>query len=200
MASQITHIVYGKDLFQKLKPALNWKEFVIGTTFPDIRQITGIERERWHQHGTSLNEVPQDNSFESGVYIHSYVDEKREEYLRSKGVYELVGHDPVYKSVLKLVEDEIVYKRLQDWDEISSFFDSILKHEAKLVGKKYVEKWHNFLKEYVVRKPNEKIWRSLLQRMDMYSHLTEEIMSAIEKIKKNKKVISIIEEAGDIFK
>ena len=198
MASQITHIVYGKKIFEKLSGKLNWKEFAIGTTFPDIRQIAKLERNLLHKFNTSLGRVPK-NSFDAGVYIHSYLDEKRQSFLERNGLDKILKGGIVSTSALKLVEDELLYDRIDNWREIGEFFNDFLDEELELVSREAVIKWHKFLQIYFSKKPDEKIWRDLLVNASSYGNIADEIIVSIGEIKKNKKAMNLLSQVDNIF-
>lgn len=199
MASQIAHVVYGKKVRGNFKLDLDWKSFVIGTTFPDIRQIAGIKRSRLHTKNTVLENTPRKNSFEAGMYIHSYVDEKREKFLRSVDAYQILGDNPISIASAKLVEDEILYEKIDNWEEIIGFYDTVLEEETRLIKEIFVKKWHRLLKDYMSKKPQEKVWLKLVKETTVYADVANEIMECIKEIKKNERVVDILKEVYSIY-
>ncbi|MCL4382741.1 hypothetical protein M1545_03035 [Patescibacteria group bacterium] len=200
MASQITHIVYGKKIFERQKENIIWPEFTVGTTFPDIRYIANIDRSLLHETETKEEMIPKENSFLAGKYVHSLVDEKREDFISKEGVYEILPKVRLTATAVKLVEDEITYPKLQNWKEIAGYFDQVLPYELSFgLGKDIIEKWHQFLKHYISAPPNEKMWEYLILAIGYTPQISEEIIRITRMIKKNEKAMEIIREIYEII-
>ncbi len=129
MANQIAHVVYGRKIFDRLNADLDWSEFVIGTTFPDIRCIAKIDRDKTHHFNTSESNIPLENSFNAGFYTHSFIDEKRKNFIKTKGVYRYIPKDRIGVSALKLIEDEVLYNKYKDWLQLIKAYDNFNEQE-----------------------------------------------------------------------
>jgi hypothetical protein len=83
MAAPIAHIFLAVQiLVGPFKVMSHEKEFIIGTSFPDIRYLKVIERAETHFENVTLNDIKKEtNSFKAGMLFHSFVDQKREEYM-----------------------------------------------------------------------------------------------------------------------
>jgi hypothetical protein len=197
MASQISHVVYGRKIFSRYKDKnLSWLEFLVGTVFPDIRYIAKIDRKITHDFNVSEEKIPNGSSFKIGMYVHSYVDEKRENILKKKGIYNLdLAKNWSYSTALKLVEDEIVYGKYHNWDGAVDALDTYYNEEYEYVpNKKIVEKWHNLIKRLFETKPDVETWREMILKMGFGKDVLVEVMEQAELIKNNKKTISILSE------
>lgn len=196
MASQVSHIVYGKEIFDDCKDKnLSWPEFLVGTVFPDIRYIAKIDRGITHKFNTSKKQIPN-KSFEAGMYVHSYVDEKREKILERKGIYNLgFAKNWLYSTALKLVEDQILYDKYHDWDEAIKALDIYYEEEYKYVpDKEIVKKWHSLTKKLFKVKPSNKTIREIILRMGIDENVCAEVLKQMQMIKSNKKAMSILSE------
>lgn len=192
MASQITHIVYGKKIFDRNQLS-NWDDFVIGTVFPDIRYLAQIDRDLTHIYDTSEDKIPKDNSFKAGHYVHCLVDEKREEFLDSQDVYELLNATRLTGVALKFVEDEVVYDLFNQWQELQVTFDKV--HDDQLIlGIKHedAKKWHGLIKQYISHIPNDDTYKHLAKLMGFPDQIIEALMKEISQIRQNDKVMEII--------
>lgn len=193
MASQITHVVYGKKIFDRLDEGLNWSEFVIGTTFPDIRYLAKIDRNKLHYFNTSEGKIPKDNSFKAGLYTHSLVDEKREDFIEAEGVYEFVSRDWTGASACKLIEDEVLYDKYKQWKQLLKTFDNPSKEEFKLVSdRKAVERWHKFLLDYFKEKPTEEAWYKAIVLITSDESMAKKVIEETSRIKRNGRAMDII--------
>jgi len=192
MAGEITHIVYGKKIFDRNK-LTDWPKFLVGTIFPDIRYVANIDRGLLHDCNTSEALIPRINAFESGKYVHSLVDEKRDLFINSRNVYNFLPHQKSFSAALKLYEDALTYELFSGWQEVIDALDSTYE-EAFVYGvnEKTVKKWHNFFKKYFKKKPDEKQWLELGNFLGFnYSDYTD-LMKAIKIIKSKPEVLAII--------
>lgn len=199
MASQITHVVYGKKIFDR-HPNLSWKGFLIGTLFPDIRHYAKISRDKLHVQGTSESLIPKNDSFKAGMYVHSLVDEKREKYISSKGIYDLLPKSKYVSSALKLVEDELVYDEIKNWEAIIRVLDSYSEEEFGVgIKKDEIKNWHKVLQEYFKKKPDFSGWRKMAFDMSYSEKVARDVFKEVKIIRDNPKVLNIILETKDII-
>lgn len=193
MASQITHVVYGKKIFDRIESDLDWAEFIVGTTLPDIRYLAKVDRDKFHYFKTSEDSIPTDSSFNSGLYIHSLVDEKREALITSEGIYNYVSSDWAGVLALKLVEDEVLYSKYKGWAELIKIFDEYCKDEFRLIrDKEVVFRWHKFLQDYFRKKPTEEIWHKAIVLITSDESTAKKVIEETSKIKRNRRVMNII--------
>jgi len=197
MASQISHVVYGRKIFSRYKDKnLSWPEFLVGTVFPDIRYVAKIDRKITHDFDVSEEIAPNSSSFKVGMYVHSYVDEKREGILKKKSVYDLgLAKNWLFPTALKLVEDEIMYSKYHNWNEAVDALDTYYNEEYEYVpNKRIVEKWHNLNKRLFEAKPDAEAWREMILKMGFEKDVPVEVMEQIGLIRNNNKIISILSE------
>jgi hypothetical protein len=202
MASQISHVVYGKKIFDrvtKIKKDLEWRKFLLGTTFPDIRQLAGLDRKLLHWGIKDFESIATHPSFDAGIYAHSWVDLQRSAFLRRSGVFDYIPSDPITNSALKLVEDQIVYEKITNWQEIISMYDVILPEEVKLVPIDIVERWHKGLKDYFKRRPDSRIIAEMIDHYTVYSSIKKRVLKEIKIIRQIREVIEILGRVYDIF-
>lgn len=194
MASEITHIVYGKKLFDR-NSLVDWPKFVVGTIFPDIRYIAKVDRDLLHTYGTSEENIPTTNAFESGKYVHCLIDEKREAYIKSRGIYELIPLNNVSVSALKLVEDTVTYSLYSDWQSVIVSLDDIYEEElVHGITKEIVHRWHKFFQNYVKQTPGEKEWVELAKFFGYEDEQSKVWLEQIKFIQSNENIMQIIKD------
>ncbi|MEJ2347699.1 MAG: hypothetical protein P8Y17_00665 [Patescibacteria group bacterium] len=196
MASQVSHIVYGKKIFDECKNKnLSWPKFLVGTIFPDIRYLAKIDRDSTHGFNTSKEKIPN-NSFEAGMYIHWYVDEKREKILKKKGIYNLeLARSRLYSTALKLVEDQVLYDKYHHWEETVKALDTYYEEEYKYVpDKKIVKEWHNLNQKLFRAKPTDETVRWMILRMGFDEDVSAEVLEQMELVRNNRKIITVLSE------
>ena len=63
MAAPITHIALTEKIFDKFFKNKTRKDFFIGTSFPDIRYLKVIDRDKTHYDDLSVADLGNDASF-----------------------------------------------------------------------------------------------------------------------------------------
>lgn len=157
MATQITHIVTADKVFDKYFPKLKKKDFYIGTVFPDIRYLGDVSRDATHVYDLTLRDViDEENSFKAGLKFHCLLDLVREDFVSKAGVYTLFTTTENKYSIPKLLEDEMFYEKVGNWEEIIRFFDDTLPEEREYgVPLQNIERWHKNLQGYFAQFPND---------------------------------------------
>lgn len=179
MAAPVGHIICALALINSGKINIPDKDaFLVGTSFPDIRYITNIERSITHKFDSSdLNYVfNTDSSFEMGRRFHVFVDQKREKYMKEHKVYKFIKPNLPKTHTLKIVEDHILYPRLLAFDAHQVFY-KIYDEELKYgLSKEEIRKWHDILETYLMpTKFNSfRYWRTflLLPQEILWKHKT----------------------------
>lgn len=157
MAATITHIVCALSLLNNNALEVdNIKNFIIGTTFPDIRYLKVIQRKSTHIKNVRWTDIEKAvGSFEKGLLLHSRLDEVREAYIVERNLYAFIPNSPFRGHVLKFYEDILLYEMIDDWSKIADYFDTILAEEIKFnIKEEDIQTWHLLLKHYVSQKPN----------------------------------------------
>lgn len=204
MASQVAHIIYAKAFFDKIEKgqtANNLKnidrdEFFLGCVFPDIRRMEeGIERKDTHLRFTKLDiDFSGLTSFEAGWKFHLYCDMKREEILNNSGFYEMPDAASFSNQPAKMLEDELLYDRYNNWEKLAYYFNNPPFIVSGLnIRKETFELWYAVLAKYIEKKPDEKSMRIFLSKQPGLSQKTAEIAGVVSELKKNKKVVESLE-------
>jgi hypothetical protein len=150
MAAPIAHVFLAiQFLAGPLQNMFNEEEFIVGTSFPDIRYLKVIGREETHFKDVSLQDIKKEtNSFKAGMLFHSFVDEKREEYIVRNHFYEKVPNFRFTSQSLKFAEDQILMDYF-DIKKYQSYFNKIYPEERFYkISDENLRSWHNFLQGY----------------------------------------------------
>jgi len=212
MASEITHVVLGKKLFDRHFRDRNEKEFFLGTVFPDIRYISDLRRKETHLTDVTLEEVVQEKeAFFVGFKTHSLVDWARMRFIYRhpslfKTVKDVLNLEDEISSLprrkrinlsyaLKFLEDEVLYPKIKDWQKYIHFLDQILPQERSFgLPEETIKRWHLMLQDYFSQKPNEGIRRKYCRAMGFSQEAIEEENRLIKKIKSDKRLCRLPEE------
>lgn len=194
MANQITHIVLAEKMSDELFKKFDKEDFLVGTVFPDIRYLKIIEREKTHFNGLSFKDIlDEQNSFTAGLKYHSLVDELREKYIIEKGIYSLVPDSKFITQALKIYEDEILYSKVSDWDEVIRFLDKVLPEETELTAQSDgVQRWHSLMQEYFKESPTDISRKSFVLGLGYSEDIAIEVNKLVDHMRQISKVREII--------
>jgi len=153
MASQVTHIVCAEKVYQKHFSDKNRREFFIGTMFPDVRYIAGIDRQITHLPVESINEIKRENAFVAGMKFHAILDIRRIKYLEKTEIYGKYSYMEKLQKSIKVLEDMLLYDWINNWNVYVEYLNNILPEELEFtVSEKSVRLWHSILQEYIKEK------------------------------------------------
>lgn len=166
MAAPIAHIFLAlKMLAGPLHGLFDEPSFIIGTSFPDIRYLGTIDRNKTHFKKVTLDQIKNEpDAFRAGMLFHSLVDEQRERYMQRQKVYGMLPKFKYNGQCLKLIEDLIIMKKFTPHSTISTYFDQV--HTAELqfnLEKKVIDHWHKIIQAYLVAGPTEIAIAHILQ-------------------------------------
>lgn len=210
MASPIIHVAYTQKIYKKLFSDKNEREFYIGTLYPDIRYLAtknpvlsrhythlnfGINSKNLFLPGTKidLRKIQKANSFKAGKSFHSFID--------------LVLSDEVISGIMakrnikvnifafKLLQDEILYDKVPDWNKYRDFLKETLRQESNfLFSKSQVKDWHNILSKYFAQKPDDNSRIEFGKKIGYSRRAAESINAEIKALKTDREILSLIEE------
>lgn len=150
MASQITHIVLADKLLPTYFRDFERQLFLLGNIFPDIRTPAHLKREKTHLPVKSIANVQSaSDAFMAGVLLHNLIDEKREKFVESSGVYGLFQTSLYPPTVFKAFEDVQLYRKLPDWETIIDYLEFMPEQAASFgIDNAELQLWHKTLREY----------------------------------------------------
>ena len=196
MASIVAHIVYARKYFEKFEPVeLDRDEFILGSVFPDIRRIDeSISRKDTHLHFSPIDlNFKGLSSFEAGWKFHLYCDMKREEILNKKGFYKISGADDFANLSAKLLEDEIVYEKYNNWEKVKHYFNNPPEIETGIgVSKETFELWYALLANYVKRSPDSRAIHIFLSKQPKLAEKADSIVESMNRLGGNKRAAEML--------
>ncbi len=193
MAAPITHIALTEKIFDKFFKDKIRKDFFIGTSFPDIRYLKVIDRNKTHYDSLSITNLENDESFSAGVKFHSILDQAREKFIVENDTYSLCPESKYITHSLKILEDEVFYQHVKDWNLYTEYLNEILQNEKDYgVAEKDLKKWHSLLQQYFQQQPNNGAVRNFTLGIGFTEEITTEINENIAVMRADKKIINII--------
>lgn len=153
MAAPIAHIFLAIQVLAcPLENKFTEREFLIGTSFPDIRYLGVIDRKLTHVKNISFDQVQnQTNSFFAGLLFHSLVDELRQKYLEND-LLQFVTDFKFKGQLIKFAEDKILAEAF-DTAKYAAHFNHIAQEELIWqIPESQISKWHNIIKSYLLSK------------------------------------------------
>ena len=159
MASIITHIVFAIKIFFLLPNTIDIKEFIVGTSFPDIRYLAHLDRKLTHIEPVSWHDIINEkSSFKAGMLFHNFLDIIRMLYFEPC-FYDryFQSHTAIYRNlfpmVMKIAEDVVLYDKINNWSEIMTYFETTYPSEKLLCCEEtIINKWHNLIINYCMEK------------------------------------------------
>lgn len=186
MAAPITHIVLANTVFEKYFAKMTKEDFFVGTSFPDIRYLDVIERNKTHFPDVNIAALQQLSAFDAGLKFHSLVDKMREDFMISHKVYSLVPESTFITQALKFFEDQVLYEKYADWQNVAKYFEKVREEEMNYgVKAEDIQRWHRFLESYFLHQPNERNIRDFVTLIGQPDRVFREIIGLIETLKKS---------------
>jgi len=152
-----THILVAEAVYDPYFSHLDRKEFILGTTFPDIRYPAAIDRELTHFKARSLSSIMTEPAFKAGLYFHSFVDEIWNTFVQSHEtqLFSTIPHDRAMFHTMKILQDRYLFDQSDDWQLIVDYFRTILPEENRFgTTQKMVRRWHSLLAHYLSKPPD----------------------------------------------
>ncbi len=200
MAAPVTHIVLAEKAHARFFPNIPKREFMIGTSFPDIRYLVGLKRDVTHFPDASMRGVEGQSPFLAGVMFHSVVDNVREAYVRSRNSYDHVPASRYASQALKFFEDEVLYGRFDGWQGVIEMLTTIPYAESPFpVEKKGVDSWYASLRDYFAASPTADTQKAFIVRTDLTEAAANEIRRVIDGMRDSAELRGIIADFHDSF-
>lgn len=158
MAAPVTHILFALLASPLLPPSFDRGEFIVGTSFPDIRYLAGLSREETHYEPISWQSVLNSpTAFQSGMTFHNLLDILRIQHVEIPFYQDRPEKfHKKHVNILKLAEDILMYHMLPntEWKEIIKSFDTQHSEAIKRARcPQKIEQWHTALSKYFAQAP-----------------------------------------------
>lgn len=190
MAAPITHI-----LFTTVIPKTVSDDFIAGVSFPDIRYLGSISRERTHAYGS--DKVTDSTSFTSGMAFHQYVDEARGEYWKDNGIYEQLPDTPLTAQALKFCEDIILYESFDRWQSIARLFHAtpaIPTEYSDAISPSEMHGWYQLIAHYLNEKPDIEKIAYMMKQIGFEDKVAAKIEIIMKQILANTDMVQAIKQ------
>jgi hypothetical protein len=186
--------VYGACLLAHLGGEVSGPSFWAGTLFPDIRHLGVVSRRRTHMEGVSLETLAGANDFATGMRVHVWVDATRDQFLREANMKELLPWHPFVPHALKLLEDEFLYEKFDDWNLIHRVLSKVYDEELEYVhSKQHVLTWHSILQNYFQQAPTDESRLALSKAIGLSGNSAMEINSVVKLLRSDEETEKLME-------
>lgn len=184
MAGEVGHVVYGTTVLHYLGPKVTSPLYWAGTLFPDIGHIGSIQRHRTHPDDVSLESLVGRDDFATGVRVHAWIDATREKFLHAKHMKELLPWHPFVPHALKLLEDELLYNRFEDWNLIHRVLGKTYEQEKQYIqNEETIKQWHSVLQNYLGSPPTDATRLRLSIDIGLSEGSAQEINSVVARLR-----------------
>jgi hypothetical protein len=204
------HVVLALKILSLLPGTIDKKEFIVGTSFPDIRYLAHLDREQTHFEPVSWNDVMScPSSFRAGMLFHNMVDILRIRHFepdfydrQAPDRYSSV-HVALFPLIMKMAEDQVLYEAVYDWHEIMGYFDTIYETEKALCpDPDVIQKWHTLLQNYFSERPSVASIDRFLKgvgNLSFYTYANYDAVGAFDDLTSNPNFIKKIQEFYSAF-
>ncbi len=194
MPTPIIHVILAQkvqdEFFEKEREDTK-RDYHIGTCISDIRRNANLKRSNTHLTDLKMDDVKKGPAFDIGFKLHCYIDQLRRSFFKETGIYELCpeGNHMHIVHATKIVQDKLHYDEVKNWEEIISYFDTVLQEELDFgIDKDIVEKWHLTLQRYFSKEPDFNTIEKLFKDVGYDKDVCDEI----------NRLVCLIEENGEI--
>jgi len=195
MAGEVAHVVYGARVLAFLGEKVKTPLFWVGTLFPDIKNLGAALKKHTHPDGVTLGSLAGENDFETGARVHAWIDHTRELFLSNQRMKERLRWHPFVPHSLKLLEDEILYDRFDDWEIIFRALNRVRDEELKIVSSRdQVRRWHDILQEYLAEKPSDESRYKLSLAIGLSENSAQEVNSVVASLRTDGEAVKLIDE------
>lgn len=200
MATPITHFILSEKIFEKKFKLYNKKDFLLWTILPDIRYLGVIKREESHFIYHSLEDIQKIKTSSSAwIRFHSLLDIKREENIIKKWIYNLIWKDFYTITALKLLEDTILYNKL-NIAEYLNYFDIWFNEKVELnIKNEEINKWNIWIKKYFSSKPSNESIKEFSKFINLNTETADKIINRLCDLKNERFLIEYTEDLYDNF-
>ncbi|HBR70684.1 TPA: hypothetical protein DIC20_01215 [Candidatus Dependentiae bacterium] len=164
MAAPIGHIYLALQMLTGPLNGIDEQNFLIGTSFPDIRYPAKLPRQLTHAQNVTLQGIlKEQDPFKQGMLFHAFVDQQHGKFIKEQGIEALLPRIPHATGILKGVEDLILFKKMPNRSFLRHF-DTILEQERRFIPQEsLLRDWHIALQNYFFYGPTPQTIRNLIR-------------------------------------
>lgn len=193
MASEISHVVYAARLLTYLGARVKDPSYWAGTLFPNIRHIGVPSRHFTHAANVGLTSLVGKNDFLTGMRVHAWVDATQGHYLDREQSKETLPWHPLLAHAYKLLEDEVLYEKFDDWELIRRVLMKVRADESFYVDSRLaIQKWHGAVQDYVRSQPTDETRQAYMETIGLSSETARDVNHVIEKLRHDKRTMDVM--------
>lgn len=187
MPGSITHLAY-IDKYLKKNPVKDFKRFVLGTTFPDIRYFAKVDRNLTHKRFSPDFNFSGFNSFETGWKLHIWLDNRWNSLVKNSEFYDRYQNDKMIASVAaKIIEDALDYKKIVEPKKYLAILRDAGLESILEIPMEKIRQYYLASADYMVTKDFKKFIRHFFSEETI-----EKVESKINEIKKDKEAMNFL--------
>lgn len=198
MAAEITHILVADKLFDQYFSDKNKADFYIGCCLPDIRYIApDIKRSATHLPVKNIDDViSEPNALFAGMKFHNLTDHRRNQFIESRAnIYQSYDNLPFIGGSTKLLEDMVLYNRIQIWDKIIQLFNSEIQSQLPdNIPSETIAKYNQILAKYFRKPPSLDTISDLVREFGFNDNQIADATSTIKQLRSDPAVVATINE------
>ena len=121
------------------------------------------------------------------------MDIAREKFILTNDLYSLCPKSKYITQSLKILEDELFYQHVKNWDTYIDYLNEVLPMETNYgIAEKDIRKWHSLLQQYFKKQPDEQVVRDFAVNIGFSEEVASRINKNIAIMRANKKIINTL--------
>lgn len=187
MPGIITHLVYAEKYLRE-NPRKDFKRFILGTIFPDIRYIAGLERNLTHKKYKPDLYLSKLDAFKAGWKLHIYLDHRWSKLAKSSLIYNRYKNDiKVASAAAKIIEDMLDYKKIDDIGKYLKIIKNPGSGTALSIPNEKIKFYYSVSAEYLITKDYKSYAKYVLPE-----HMIDRVLIKVEEMKKDKELTAFL--------
>ncbi len=187
MPGFITHIAFA-NRYLKNNPQRDFKKFILGTAFPDIRYFAKIDRNLTHKKFKPELNLSRFDSFKAGWKLHIYLDYQWNKLVKNSEFYEKYKADMRIVGVAaKIIEDGFDARKIDNLPKIIKTLRNPGSGTALHIPREKIRFYYAMSVDYLITK-NQRNYMKFMFRPEM----VEKIDQKITEIKKDKEAMEFL--------
>jgi len=188
MPGIITHLAYA-NRYLKRNPQWDFKKFILGAIFPDVRYFAKVEKNLTHRKFKPELNLARLDDFSAGWKLHIYLDHQWNKFVKNSVYYGKYKSDiRVAGMAAKIIEDALDSKKIDNLPNIIKVLRNPGAGTALHIPSEKVKFYYAMSVDYVITKNHHNYMKFVF----LGDSLIDKVDKKIEEIKKDQEAIDFL--------
>lgn len=192
MPGVITHLVCA-ERYLRQNPRRDFKKFILGTAFPDIRYLAGFDRRLTHKKFSPQLNLSRLDSFKAGWKLHIFVDSRWSKLTKSTPCYAKYRDDKVVAAVAaKIIQDSFDLKKIDNLTRYARIIASPGSGTALSIPREKIRFFYSLTADYILRRN----YRAYVRQIASEETIAN-VLAKISEMRKDKELMIFLSQITD---